>query len=125
MRRKPIYRCPTRTLEHQCRSGRILEVQIPLKNALCWRCRGEGKHTNPAIDGHGISPEEFAEDPDFEEGYFSGRYDIRCEECHGEKIIKVPDWDRIPKRHQFLLEHDAQEEADYRALCEAERRMGC
>jgi DnaJ-class molecular chaperone len=66
------------------------ELMLPgtSKNVICSRCDGEGVHCNPAIDGHGISPEEFDEDPDFRENYFSGVYDVRCEECHGEKIIK-------------------------------------
>jgi len=67
-------------------------IEVPTKNEVCSRCRGEGKHTNPSIDGHGITSEEMDElGPDFEEDYFSGVYDVTCEECKGAKVVKVPD----------------------------------
>jgi hypothetical protein len=55
--------------------------------AVCPTCEGEGKHVNPSIDSHGISREEFDEDPDFEEAYFSGAYDVTCVECKGQRVV--------------------------------------
>ena len=53
-----------------------IEVELPAKFEVCSRCDGNGKHVSPAIDGNGISREQFEEDPDFEQAYFSGRYDV-------------------------------------------------
>lgn len=55
---------------------------------VCERCRGFGEHTNPAIDGNGITRSEMEElGPDFFEDYMSGVYNIRCEECNGHRVI--------------------------------------
>lgn len=67
------------------------EHTLPGKNVVCWRCRGEGRHTNPSVDGHGLSRSDFDEDPDFERDYFRGVYDVSCEVCHGEKVVIEPD----------------------------------
>lgn len=56
------------------------------KKIVCPQCEGTGKHVNPAVDGNGLSAEDF-EDEDFKEGYFSDRYDIRCILCKGENVI--------------------------------------
>lgn len=69
-----------------------ISVKVPAKFEICQRCRGEGKHVNPSIDGNGISREDFDADPDFEEGYFSGRYDIRCEARCEEGKVRLPDF---------------------------------
>src|SRR5690242_11130025 len=74
-----------------------IKINLPAVAEVCDRCRGHGKHVNPNVDGHGISPEEFAEDPDFKEAYFAGRYDVRCEECRGEKVVWVIDEARLTK----------------------------
>ena len=71
--------------------GEEVEHKCPAKYEVCHRCQGKGTHVNPAVDGHGISPEEFAEDPSFEENYFGGVYDITCQECNGERVELVPD----------------------------------
>lgn len=68
-----------------------VEVELPAKYEVCGGCNGEGKHVNRAIDGHGLSREDFDEDPDFEEGYRSGRYDVRCEECKGRTTVLAID----------------------------------
>ena len=59
---------------------------MPAVYEVCETCGGKGKHVNPAIDGHGISAEEMHEDPDFAEDYFSGVYDVPCEECGGRGL---------------------------------------
>lgn len=68
-------------------------IQLPSMFEICARCRGEGRHVNPNIDGNGISPQEFAEDPDFEEAYFRGDYDVPCKECRGDRVVAVIDED--------------------------------
>jgi hypothetical protein len=54
---------------------------------LCPVCRGRGSHVNPAIDGQGLTAEDFADDPDFAEDYHAGFYDQPCVECHGLRVV--------------------------------------
>jgi RecJ-like exonuclease len=100
-------------------------LTLPAKWDICHRCHGEGTHTNPAVDGHGITQEEMDElGPEFEEDYFSGVYDITCEECHGSGKVLVPDEGKCDP-HALAVYHQEQiDEANYRAEVEAERRMG-
>lgn len=66
-------------------------VTLPAKFAVCNTCEGEGKHVNPDIDRNGLTAEDFEEDPDFRDDYFSGVYDVICSECKGEKVVPVVD----------------------------------
>lgn len=72
------------------------EAELPIHFEVCDRCRGKGTHTNPSIDGHGISAEEWANDWDDEsrEMYMNGGYDVSCEECGGRRVVPVVDEDR-------------------------------
>lgn len=117
------------------------ELTLPAKFEVCDRCQGEGKHVNPNVDGHGLSREDFDQDPDFEEAYFSGVYDVTCYTCKGEKVMPTIDYDAMRDRpvrrlglwvtgksRERLLKriHDSWEaDADYEAMCEMERRYGC
>jgi len=105
-------------------AGDELEISIAAKFALCPRCRGAGSHVNPAIDGNGISPEEFRQDPDFEEAYFRGDYDVACHRCQGEKVIKIVDRERAKPEDLKLFDEHERELADLEAEEAAERRMG-
>ena len=101
------------------------EIQLPTKRVICPVCDGKGTHVNPSIDSHGISPDEFAEDPDFAEEYFSGRYDVVCNYCNGNKVVEEPDFKALtPEQHKAWNDERDAEAAD-RACAEAERRMGC
>jgi hypothetical protein len=71
--------------------GDDIEVEVPFKYEVCPTCDGKGKHVNPSIDSHGISPEEFDEDPGFREDYMSGMYDVPCYECGGQRVVPMPD----------------------------------
>lgn len=54
---------------------------------VCGSCSGRGSYVNPSIDAHGITESERADwDHDEEERYFSGAYDITCEECKGRRV---------------------------------------
>ena len=75
---------------------------------ICPACSGNGTHTNPNIDAHGLSAEDFADDPDFAEDYFSGTYDVRCSACGGSGKIR-----------ENLLE-ELNQAADDRRLCALE-----
>jgi len=63
--------------------GRAPDTQ----KVVCSSCHGHGKYVNPAIDSHGISVDEFYEDPEFAGAYMSGVYDVRCDECQGENVV--------------------------------------
>ena len=69
------------------------EIKLPTHWEVCDRCHGEGKHSNPSIDGNGITASEMDEmcyhDEDFAENYFSGVYDVTCHECDGKRVTKV------------------------------------
>lgn len=82
----------TDTIEHThtTKAGYEVTLSIPATREVCDTCRGRGHIVNPAVDGNGLTREDF-EDEDFREGYFGGRYDITCPECHGANVVKVPD----------------------------------
>jgi RecJ-like exonuclease len=103
----------TVTKTHYSRhSDREFEVVFPARYEVCDRCDGKGTHTNPAIDGNGISPEEFREDPDFEEAYFRGDYDVSCSVCHGQRVVAVVDEPRLKGRKALLWKVIEQREMD-------------
>ncbi len=70
------------------------EHELPAKYEVCPRCSGKGTHVNPSVDGNGLTHEAFAEDPDFEEAYFAGAYDVECYECKGKRVVPVADEER-------------------------------
>lgn len=102
-----------------------VEHELPGKYEVCPRCDGRGAHVNPAIDGNGLTSEDF-EDEDFREGYFAGRYDVTCYDCKGLRVVMTPDVARLTDAQKELLEeHEEQlasEAADY-ASEERLRRM--
>lgn len=101
------------------------EDQIPAVYDVCQRCRGEGSHTNPAIDGHGIGQEEMDElGPEFFDDYMGGVYDIACEECKGLRVVLVADESRATPEQLHEYEQHLNALADYAAEREMERRMG-
>lgn len=104
-------------------------VDMPSRKEVCWRCDGRGTHTKPGIDDHGLTAEDFAEDPDFAEDYYRGRYDVTCSVCKGRNVIDVPDdrvaWSELQqKAHENFLKW---QEDDWRHQQEiaAEIRAGC
>jgi hypothetical protein len=107
------------------------EIELPIRMEVCEDCRGHGTRVNPAIDGNGLSADDFAEDPDFAEDYWAGRYDITCETCKGLRV--VPEVDREKADPEDLALFDACEEVRienaryYRESyleSQAERRFG-
>jgi len=114
------------TMKLHDRNGDIQEVELPGKYEACSKCGGKGSTVNPAVDGHGISPEEFAEDPDFEEAYHAGVYDIPCPECHGKRVVPVADVGRCTYAQKRLLISEwmwQREEGEYRAMVRSEQRL--
>ncbi len=67
------------------------EMEIPATYEVCETCQGKGTHVNPSIDSHGLTADDFAEDPDFAESYMRGDYDVPCAECGGRRVVPVVD----------------------------------
>ena len=86
-----------------CGEGTI-EEDLPAKFEVCGTCSGKGSHVNPSIDGNGLSREDFDADPDFEESYFRGDYDVRCHECDGLRVVPIIDWDHLTPAQKIIAE---------------------
>jgi len=103
------------------------EVELPVKFELCSRCEGKGTHVNPAVDGNGITGEEWANDwdEDSREMYMTGGYDVSCYACHGKRVVPVADRERMSdddwREYMAQLDEDARD-AEVQAY---ELRMGC
>lgn len=63
---------------------------VHVRFVVCPLCGGKDKHVNPSIDAHGLTRDDFDEDPDFAESYFRGDYDQPCNLCEGEKVVPIP-----------------------------------
>lgn len=98
---------------------RIAEIERTsvVEMRVCSICRGRGRMVNPSIDCGGLTREDF-DDPDFAEDYRAGRYNVTCSGCGGLRV--VPEWVNMPAEI-VALEGD---DAEYAAMCAAERRMG-
>jgi hypothetical protein len=98
-------------------------VRVKIDICVCDQCGGTGTMVNPSIDAGGISAHEFAEDPDFAEDYFSGRYDVPCSECNGLRVVGEPQWDLSNPLHERLRDY-ATDMADIEAERRRELRYG-
>ena len=92
-------------------------IEVPAHFEVCDVCDGRGSHVNPNIDSHGLSAEDFAEDPDFAEDYFAGHYDVTCYACKGKRVILVPD-----KKQSRKIARLIKEDAEYKREQAVERR---
>lgn len=88
---------------------------------VCPQCRGTG--ASSAYLG-AFTHDELMEDIEFCEQYLSGGYDRTCETCHGKNVIDDVDEEATDKETLNLWHSWLQDEAEYRAEVEAERRMG-
>jgi hypothetical protein len=91
---------------------------------VCPVCNGNGTTVNPAIDCNGLTAADFAEDPDFAEGYWSGMYDVTCRACNGLRVIteeRLEQLDRNAEDRRLAAEEDGRWE-DY--LGASDRRWG-
>lgn len=100
------------------------EVTLPVTYEVCETCNGRGKHVNPAIDGHGLSAEDFNDDPDFAEDYCRGFYDVPCAECDGQRVALALDTSRATAEEVARHDEICADRRDYAAMCDAERRAG-
>lgn len=93
------------------------EVEVPTRWEICSRCRGNGTHVNPNIDGNGITGEEWENewDDDSREMYLTGGYDVRCEEGCSDGKVQVIDYEHLtPEQKKWVDMYDIQQENDAR-----------
>lgn len=76
----------TRDMEEDDKS--VKKTAKQLKWDICPVCHGNGKHVNPDIDSHGLTREDFYDDPDFFEDYKRGVYDVPCVTCNGSGKVQ-------------------------------------
>jgi hypothetical protein len=101
------------------------EYTLPMRYCVCGTCGGKGRHVNPGVDANGITSSEWSDwDEEEKEAYFSGRYDVDCYECGGEKVVPEINEEMADPKLLQQLRTWQREEADYRAVRAAERRMG-
>lgn len=93
---------------------------VRVRFEVCPACHGRGKYVNPSIDAHGLTREDFDNDPDFEESYWRGDYDVVCKLCDGRNVVPVP----LDKEIFDEIVKQAEEEYYYRQEVLAEIRMG-
>lgn len=96
----------------------------PTTWAICDVCQGDGKTVNPSIDAGGLSAEDFYDDPDFAEDYFSGVHDVSCGHCGGSGKVKIIDRSRMSDEALEEYDADLEAEAEIRAIERAEMMMG-
>lgn len=110
-------------LQHN-EEGEEIEKSFPAKYKVCGTCDGKGKHVNPSIDSHGLSREDFDNDPDFAEDYFSGCYDVPCNECHGNRVTPEIDMDSLSPEDKKFVENEISDHFSYQRELARERQMG-
>jgi len=85
--------------------GEQVRVTLPGRLVVCPRCNGRGVVDHEAFS-NGISPEEFAEDPEFAEQYRSGMFDVTCHICQGKNVVPEPNVDQFsPEQHELWEVH--------------------
>lgn len=101
-------------------AGLVETVTVPAMWAICGLCRGHGNHVHPSIDCNGLTGEDFDEDPSFGPDYFSGVYDVPCNQCGGtgKELQPADETDSIEWLNQRA--NDRAEAAAERRLCAAE-----
>ena len=97
-------------------------IRLPYKFEICSTCNGHGK--NSLHLGAYTADEMDEAGPEFEEDYFAGRYDRKCDPCGGTGKVMVVDRDRTPPDLLARWDDIQRDEAEYRRMVEAERRMG-
>lgn len=103
------------------------EIELPFKWEICPCCDGYATDRGASVecDGGGFTSSEWAEqDDDFREDYLAGRYDRPCSECNGTGKVTVADRSRMSPELVEQFDEQLRDDADYRAMCAAERRMG-
>lgn len=113
------------SIKYTTKSGRTLTRKLPAKFAVCQECHGKGSHLVKGMRGAVYTWEDFAEDPEFQEDYFGGAYDVPCETCHGQRVVPEPEREALTRseaRFLDMVERVQFEREMEEAAMEAERR---
>lgn len=91
-------------------------LELPAKWEICLACQGEGTELYGSLKGADVT-DLCNEDPDFEEEYHDGLYDVPCSCCHGEGKVLVVDessltTDQAKSYHAYC---------EYRAECRRQK----
>lgn len=109
--------------------GGNANVEYNSRFEICSTCQGRGTHTNPSIDCGGITASEWAEwDEEEKHYYMSGRYDISCSQCNGEKVVQQFEYDTKNPLYNWCCERlneHYEYQYEYAREVAAERRWGC
>jgi hypothetical protein len=89
------------------------DVTVAVKFEVCPTCCGKGTFVNPDIDRHGLSREDFDNDPEFEEDYRRGRYNVQCTHCEGARVVPVAVDKTMRERIQTQLRERLRSEREY------------
>jgi hypothetical protein len=64
------------------------------------------------MDGNGITQSEMYElGEEFQENYFSGKYDIPCQECKGNRVVPAIDLELVNELQLELIQQSQAYEA--------------
>lgn len=99
------------------------EIEIPASFEVCALCDGRGSHVNPSIDAHGLTADDFADDPDFAEDYRRGTYDEPCYRCGGTRVEHVVS-ERASAEQKAIAEQAKSAHREMRRERDYEMRMG-
>lgn len=109
--------------------GVEVEFSLPAVLVVCQTCEGKGKHVNPSIDAHGITSDEWDQwSHEEQQEYRDGTYDVSCYGCGGLRVVPIIREDGLSaeqQEHLKMVRKSERDEAEYRAICRAERAMGC
>lgn len=102
--------------------NKVLELEGNFQ--VCKSCRGHGRTDRTDIDTSRLY-DSMVEDGDHEgiQDYWNGDYSQVCDRCNGQRVSVEINWDLYPQLHKKLIEHN-REEAEYQAICAAERAFG-
>ena len=102
------------------------------KWVICYCCEGHGHVDNPAFTQGFTSSEWHDKDPDEQDAYMAGVYDVQCVSCKGLGRIREPDISAMNFSEKRLLvielkegRAEARAKAEIDAEIRAERAMGC
>ncbi len=108
--------------------GNEVVTNVPARWEVCSECDGNGSHLCDSLRGQAFTPEEMYEDEDFAEGYFGGRYDVKCNVCMGRTTTLEINYDaQMTDEQKAAIKYEEERnQANYEDECtmRAERAMG-
>lgn len=98
------------------------EVELEGKFEVCPSCRGRGASMRYL---GAMTADEWDEmDSEWQDDYIARRFDRPCDECHGQRVVEVPDRDRWAPEHLAAWEEQQRDLAEVAAIERMERMVG-